>query len=172
MKTNIRIACSRMQRCWFSGVVLYAAALSVACGNQSPAQEGRVDKSSTAMQVQWGDRIDETLDWNEHLIDAIFSAGTIPPPALRAAAIMNVAIARSLDLSVDVLCGQPVESAKTSRAPAPAAVPQTPFHADCQRTQTRSARPGHAGRCRHPALPGQLAQRSSRALPSSAGSES
>ncbi|TMB10786.1 MAG: vanadium-dependent haloperoxidase [Deltaproteobacteria bacterium] len=92
MKTNIRIACSRTQRWWFSGVVLFAAALSVTCSNQSPAQEGRVDKSSTAMQVQWRDRIDETLDWNEHLIDAIFSAGTTPPPALRAAAIMNVAM--------------------------------------------------------------------------------
>ena len=92
MKTNVRIACSRTQRWWFSGVVLFAAALSVTCSNQSPAQEGRVDKSSTAMQVQWRDRIDETLDWNEHLIDAIFSAGTTPPPALRAAAIMNVAM--------------------------------------------------------------------------------
>src|SRR3989475_9023723 len=92
MKTNIRIACSRTQRWWFSGVVLFAAALSVACGHQNPTQEGSVEKSSTAMQVQSGDRIDETLDWNEHLIDALFSAGTTPPPALRAAAIMNVAM--------------------------------------------------------------------------------
>ena len=92
MKTNIRIACSRTQRWWFSGVVLFAAALSVACGHQNPAQEGSVEKSSTAMQVQSGDRIDETLDWNEHLIEALFSAGTTPPPALRAAAIMNVAM--------------------------------------------------------------------------------
>src|SRR5437899_156479 len=92
MKTNIRIACSRTQRWWFSGVVLFAAALSVACGHKDLAQEGSVEKSSTAIKAQLGDRVDETLDWNEHLIDALFTAGTSPPPALRVAAIMNVAV--------------------------------------------------------------------------------
>jgi len=66
-------------------VVLFAAALSIGC-------EHPVENSSTVSQAQLGDRVDETLDWNEHLIDALFTAGTTPPPALRAAAIMNVAM--------------------------------------------------------------------------------
>ena len=33
--------------------------------------------------------VDETLDWNAHLIDGLFAAGTAPPPALRIAAIMQ-----------------------------------------------------------------------------------
>jgi len=92
VKTNIRIAWFMTQRRRFSDVVLLAATLSVACGHQDPAQDESVEKSTTAMQVQLGDRTDETLDWNEHLIDALFTAGTTPPPALRAAAIMNVAM--------------------------------------------------------------------------------
>jgi len=39
-----------------------------------------------------GQRVDETLDWNAHLIDGLFTAGTTPPPALRIAAIMNIAM--------------------------------------------------------------------------------
>src|SRR5262252_6707501 len=35
---------------------------------------------------------DETLAWNDTLLDALFTAGTNPPTALRCAAIMNTAI--------------------------------------------------------------------------------
>lgn len=113
MKTIFHIACSMTQSWWFSGFVLLAAMLSVACGHQNPAQDiqapfripstnanrtsvaglagvCRPDQSGKATQL--GGRVDETLDWNEHLIDALFTAGTTPPPALRAAAIMNVAM--------------------------------------------------------------------------------
>src|SRR5882762_7095680 len=83
------------ERLWPScaGVVVLAACTSMPGSNsQDLAQEGSVEKSSTAMKAQLGDRVDETLDWNEHLIDALFTAGTSPPPALRVAAIMNVAM--------------------------------------------------------------------------------
>src|SRR6267143_7085855 len=83
------------ERLWPScaGVVVVAACTSMPGSNsQDLAQEGSVEKSSTAMKAQLGDRVDETLDWNEHLIDALFTAGTTPPPALRAEAIMNVAM--------------------------------------------------------------------------------
>ena len=73
-------------------VVLFAAALSIGCEHPNSAQERTVENSSTVRRAQLGDRVDETLDWNEHLIDALFTAGTSPPPALRAAAIMNVAM--------------------------------------------------------------------------------
>ena len=88
-RTNSR---GRMFLAAAQSVVLFAAALSVACGHQDLAQEGSVEKSNTAIKAQLGDRVDETLDWNEHLIDALFTAGTSPPPALRVAAIMNVAM--------------------------------------------------------------------------------
>ena len=88
-RTNSR---GRMFLAAAQSVVLFAAALSVACGHKDLAQEGSVEKSSTAIKAQLGDRVDETLDWNEHLIDALFTAGTSPPPALRVAAIMNVAV--------------------------------------------------------------------------------
>jgi len=68
------------------------AALSIGCEPPDPAQKRTVENSSAARQAQSGEQVDETLDWNEHLIDALFTAGTSPPPALRDAAIMNVAM--------------------------------------------------------------------------------
>jgi hypothetical protein len=55
---------------------------------------GWVPQQPMTSESQLGDdaRVDETLDWNEHLIDALFTAGTTPPPSLRIAAIMNIAM--------------------------------------------------------------------------------
>src|SRR5262249_47047273 len=49
-------------------------------------------KSSAITSAEDGKGVDETLDWNAHLIDGLFTAGTTPPPALRIAAIMNIAM--------------------------------------------------------------------------------
>ncbi len=70
-------------------IALFVAALS-ACGHRN--QERAVGKSSSGLHLRSGVRVDETLDWNEHLIEALFADGTTPPPALRDAAITNVAM--------------------------------------------------------------------------------
>jgi hypothetical protein len=49
-------------------------------------------KSSAITSAEDDQRVDETLDWNAHLIDGLFTAGTVPTTALRTAAIMNIAM--------------------------------------------------------------------------------
>ena len=88
MKTRTRSACFVTEKWWFPGVVLLAAALCGACS----ARGGSIDAQANSSTLSLGSRVDESLDWNEHLIDALFTAGTAPPPALRDAAIMNVAM--------------------------------------------------------------------------------
>jgi len=51
-----------------------------------------LQKSSAITSAEDGQGIDETLEWNAHLIDGLFTSGTTPPPALRIAAIMNIAM--------------------------------------------------------------------------------
>ena len=88
MKTRTRSACFVTEKWWFSGVVLLAAAMCGACS----ARGGSIEAQANSSTLSLGHRVDESLDWNEHLIDALFTAGTAPPPALRDAAIMNVAM--------------------------------------------------------------------------------
>ena len=64
-----------------------AVGLSLVLVGACPAQ-----KSSAITSTEDGQGVDETLDWNAHLIDGLFTDGTTPPPALRIAAIMNIAM--------------------------------------------------------------------------------
>jgi len=64
-------------------VMLLLSARSVQAQTFGQASPAATDHSQGA---------DETLDWNAHLIDGLFTAGTTPPPALRIAAIMNIAM--------------------------------------------------------------------------------
>ena len=52
----------------------------------------RLPQKSSSVTSAEDSHVDETLDWNEQLIDGLFTAGTTPPPALRLAAIMNIAM--------------------------------------------------------------------------------
>src|SRR5215471_19413928 len=88
MKTRTRSACFVTEKWWFSGMVLLVAVMCGACS----ARGGSIEAQANSSTLSLGTRLDETLDWNEHLIDALFTAGTAPPPALRDAAIMNVAM--------------------------------------------------------------------------------